>query len=224
MAILCRGIGLLLLQAPHTGSTSLGTLLRSELGGEMLVAERVRDDRGRILLRQKHQTLTQLLEAGLITPEERRGLLVVVGVRNPYDLVLTEYARNREAGAISAPQRLLRRLPGLGADFTPADFERFVRRRYEPGGLFRLVGRRPFLPVDWTAGADHVIRFERLQEGLDEALRRVGVKERHLLPHRNPTASRQDRDYRQLYTDRGREVVARAYARELAQHGYSFDG
>jgi hypothetical protein len=224
MAILCRGIGLLLLQAPHTGSTSLGTLLRSELGGEMLVAERVRDDRGRILLRQKHQTLTQLLEAGLITPEERRGLLVVVGVRNPYDLVLTEYARNREAGAISAPQRLLRRLPGLGADFTPADFERFVRRRYEPGGLFRLVGRRPFLPVDWTAGADHVIRFERLQEGLDEALRRVGVTERHLLPHRNPTASRQDRDYRQLYTDRGREVVARAYARELAQHGYSFDG
>jgi hypothetical protein len=98
MAILCRHIGLLLLQAPHTGSTSLGTLLRSELGGEMLVEERVRDARGRVLLRQKHQTLQQLLEAGLITPEQRRDLLVVVGARNPYDLVVTEYARNREAG------------------------------------------------------------------------------------------------------------------------------
>ena len=138
MAILCRDIGLLLLQAPHTGSTSLGTLLRTELGGEMLVEERVRDARGRIVLRQKHQTLAQLMAAGLVTPEQRANLLVVVGIRNPFDLVLTEYARNREAGSISAPQRLLRRLPGASRDFSPRDFERFVQRRYEPGRLFRL--------------------------------------------------------------------------------------
>jgi hypothetical protein len=223
MAILCRDIGLLLLQAPHTGSTSLGTLLRAELGGEMLVAERVRDERGRLLLRQKHQTLAQLMAAGLITPEQRSRLFVMVGVRNPFDLVVTEYARNREAGAISAPQRLLRRLPGFGADFSAGDFERFVRRRYEPGVLFRLAGRRAFVPVDWTAGADHIIRFEAMQEGLDEALRRVGVTEAHVLPHRNPTASRQDRDYRSLYTDRSRAIVARAYAREIRQHGYDLE-
>jgi hypothetical protein len=145
-------------------------------------------------------------------------------VRNPFDLVITEYARNREAGTISAPQRLRRRLPGRSADFSPADVERFVRRRYEPGRVFRLIGRRPVVPVDWTVGADHIIRFEAMQDGLDEALRRVGVAERHLLPHRNPTASRADHDYRALYTDRAREVVARVYARELAQHGYSFEG
>jgi hypothetical protein len=224
VAILCRDIGLLLLQAPHTGSTSLGTLLRSELGGEMLVAERVRDERGRIVLRQKHQTLAELIEAGLITPAQRRDLLVVVGVRNPFDLVITEYARNREAGTFSAPQRMLRGLRRGATDLTPADVERFVRRRYEPGFVFRLAGRRPFVPVDWTAGADHVIRFEAMQDGLDEALRRVGVMERHPLPHRNPTASRQDLDYRTLYTARARRIVARAYARELAQHGYSFEG
>jgi hypothetical protein len=224
MAILCRDIGLLLLQAPHTGSTSLGTLLRTELGGEMLVEARIRDERGRIVLRQKHQTLAQLIEAGLISPELRRELLVVVGVRNPFDLVVTEYARTREAGAISAPQRLLRRIPGRGSDFSRSDFERFVRRRYTPGRLFRLLGRRPFVPVDWTAGADHIIRFEAMQDGLDEALRRVGVTEPHPLPHRNPTASRIDRDYRSLYTERARTTVARAYARELEQHGYTFQG
>lgn len=223
MAILCRDIGLLLLQAPHTGSTSLGTLLRTELGGEALLEERVRDDRERIILRQKHQTLAQLLEAGLITPEQRQSLLVVVGVRNPYDLVLTEYARSREAGAISAPQRLLRRLPGGRRDFSSRDFERFVRRRYDPGALYRLAGRRPFVPVDWSGGADCVIRFERLQEGLDEALRRVGVTEPHVLRHRNPTASRRDRDYRSVYTERARRIVSHAYARELEQHGYSFE-
>ena len=224
MAILCRDIGLLLLQAPHTGSTSLGTLLRTELGGEILIDERVRDARGRIVLRQKHQTIRQLMEAGLITPQQRRDLLVVVGIRNPFDLVFTEYARNREAGAISAPQRLLRWLPGAHRDFTSADFERFVRRRYEPGLAFRLAGRRPFVPVDWTAGADQLIRFERMQEGLDEALRLVGVGEPHRLTHRNPTTSRQQRGYAAIYTARARAVVARAYAQSLAQYGYTFEG
>lgn len=224
MAILCEDIGLLLLQAPHTGSTSLGTLLRERLGGVMLLHDRVRDARGRIVLRQKHQTLDQLLEAGLITSEQRRDLLVVVGVRNPFDLVLTEYARNREAGAISAPQRLRRRLAGRGADFSSADFERFVRRRYAPSAIYRLAGRKPFVPVDWTAGADQLIHFERMQADLDEALRRAGVAELLQLPHRNPTASRQDRDYRSVYTQASRAIVEAAYARELRQHGYAFDG
>jgi hypothetical protein len=223
MAILCRDIGLLLLQAPHTGSTSLGTLLREDFGGVKLLEDRVRDEQGRIILRQKHQTLAQLLEAGLITPEERAQLLVVVGVRNPFDLVLTEYARSREAGTTGAAQRWLRRLPGVSEDFSNRDFERFVVRRYRPNALYRRLGRRPMVPVDWTAGADHVIRFESMQEGLDEALRRVGVTEPHPLPHRNPTTSRRDRDYRTVYTPRAREIVAEAYARELRQHGYSFD-
>ena len=224
MAILCRDIGLLLLQAPHTGSTSLGTLLRQELGGEMLVHERVRDGRGRIVLRQKHQSLPQLLDAGLITAEQRKDLLVVVGIRNPFDLVLTEYARNREAGTISAPQRLLRRLPGRSADFSSGDFERFVKRRYTPSTVYRLAGRVPFVPVDWTEGVDQVIRFEHMQAGLDEALGRVNVTERLEIPHRNPTSSRRDRDYRSIYTDAARSVVEHAYARELKQHGYAFEG
>jgi Sulfotransferase family len=222
MAILCREVGLLLLQAPHTGSTSLGTLLRERLGGEMLIRERVRDARGRIVLRQKHQTLPQLLEAGLITPEQRTGLLVVVGVRDPYDLVFTEYARNREAGAIPAHDRVLRRVGIMGSDQTPADFERFVRRRYAPGTLLRLLGRRPFVPVDWTQGADHIIRFERMQADLDAALRRVGIGESLTIPHRNPTTSRGDRPYAELYTPTARQIVERAYRRELDRFGYAF--
>jgi hypothetical protein len=223
MAILCKDIGLLLLQAPHTGSTSLGTLLREELAGEMLVEARVHDANGRVVLRQKHQTLAQLTEEGLITSEQRQNLVVIVGIRNPFDLVLTEYARNREAGAISAPQRLRRRLTGGRTDFSSADFERFVKRRYSPSAVYRLAGRKAFVPVDWTEGADLVIRFEQMQVGLDEALRRVGVSETHRLPHRNPTASRRDRDYRSVYSGAARTVVEDVYAREIQQHGYAFD-
>lgn len=224
MAILCEEIGLLLLQAPHTGSTSLGTLLRTELGGRMLVEERVRDERGRIVLRQKHQTLPQLMAEGLITPAQRERLLVAVGVRDPFDLVVTEYARNREAGAISRPQRLLRRLGIGGGDMSPTDFERFVKRRYAPALPYRLAGRRALVPLDWTQGVDHVIRFERMQEDLDEALRKVGVTEPHLLPHRNPTALRRDVDPRRLYTPAARRIVERVYRREIERYGYSFAG
>jgi hypothetical protein len=223
VAILCREIGLLFLQAPHTGSTSLGTLFREDFGGVKLLEDRVRDAKGDIVLRQKHQTLPQLLDAGLITNDERSGLLVVVGVRNPFDLVLTEYARSREAGAMSATHRWLRRLPGFGGDFSPADFERFVVRRYAPNALYRALGRKPMVPVDWTEGADHVIRFEAMQSGLDAALRKVGLSEPHPLPHRNPTESRRDRDYRSVFTPRARAIVEQAYARELAQHGYAYD-
>jgi hypothetical protein len=223
MAILCSEVGLLLLQAPHTGSTSLGTLLRERLGGEMLLREQVRDARGRVVLRQKHQTLRELLDAGLITPEQRSGLLVVVGVRDPYDLVLTEYARNREAGTVPAPERILRRIGLLGTEYSAADFERFVRRRYTPGPFVRLLGRRAFVPVDWTAGADHVIRFERMQADLDEALRRVGVTEPLPIPHRNPTTSRGDIHYSELYTPAARAIVEAAYRRELDRFGYVFE-
>jgi hypothetical protein len=52
----------------------------------------------------------------------------------------------------------------------------------------------------------------------------VGVTEPHPLPHRNPTASRRDRDYRSIYSPRARAIVAHAYARELQQQGYSFEG
>jgi hypothetical protein len=114
-------------------------------------------------------------------------------------------------------------LPGASPDFSPRDFERFVQRRYEPGRLVCLMGRRPFRPLDWTAGADHIIRFERMQEGLDGALRKVGVREPHVLPHRNPTTSRQDRDYQRIYTTRAQAVVGRAYAGHIQAHGYRFD-
>ena len=63
-----------------------------------------------------------------------------------------------------------------------------------------------------------------MQADLDAALRQVGVTEPHPLPHRNLTASRPDRDHRELYTLRARAIVGRVYARELGQHGYTFEG
>jgi hypothetical protein len=50
------------------------------------------------------------------------------------------------------------------------------------------------------------------------------VTEPLLIPHRNPTASRQDVHYATLYTVEARAIVERAYRRELDRFGYAFEG
>ena len=55
------------------------------------------------------------------------------------------------------------------------------------------------------------------------ALRRVGVTEPLTIPHRNPTSSRREVRYAELYTPASRAIVERAYRRELDRFGYDFD-
>jgi hypothetical protein len=221
VTVICRELGLLFLQTPHTGSTAIGSLLRAEYGGERIASDHVRDTRGRAVLRRKHQTLQGLLDAGLITPEERRRLVVAAGVRNPFDIVFTEFARTRTHGRFVRVRRLLSRLAG-GAQDERADFERFVERRYAPGRLLRWLGRKPRIAEDWAAGADQVIRFERLQQDFDAVMRRVGA-EPVTIPPTNVTERRRGRGYREVYTQRAREIVEAAYVEQLERYGYRFE-
>lgn len=62
------------------------------------------------------------------------------------------------------------------------DFETWLRRRYVARPWHRLMGRTPKTPADFTAGADIIIRFERLQADVDELFRRLGVAERVEIP------------------------------------------
>lgn len=220
MAIICREHRLLVLQTPHTGSSSLGRALRQQLGCAPVLPDYLRDDAGRVILRRKHQTLPELIAAGVITPDERAQLFVVAGVRNPFDIVFTQYARgftvddgDDDSDAASARP-----------DLSPEGFERFVKRRYATGLLLRLAGRKATVPADYAEGVDFLIRFESMQGDLDEALRRAGVSQRVELPHVNATPARQGRSYRTLTTTRTRAMIERSWAVELAGWGYSFDG
>lgn len=220
MAIICRGYHLLVLQTPHTGSSSLGRALRQQLGCDPLLADYLRDDAGRMILRRKHQTLPELIAAGVITPEDRAGLFVVAGVRNPFDIVFTQYARgfSIDESDDDGDDK------GASKDLTAGGFERFVKRRYATGLILRLAGRKATVPADYGEGVDFLIRFESMQRDLDEALRRAGVTERVELPHVNATPAREGHSYRELTTARTRAMIERAWAVELASWGYRFDG
>lgn len=66
---------------------------------------------------------------------------------------------------------------------------------------------------------DFVGRFENLQQDLIAIGRRIAI-DPSALSHRNVTEHGHFRDY---YTDNSRELVARAYAKDLALFGYSFE-
>lgn len=224
MAIICRDLRLLFVQTPHTASSAVGEVLRERLGGRWLPEEHIRDERGAKVLPKKHATLRQLMAGGLITKEERGNLLVVAGVRNPYDVVVTAYARvvaNRDRRLVD---------DGEGdADLvdkrrsTPA-FETYVRQRFAPNLPDRIRGSKPFQPVDFAAEADRVIRFERLQEDFDDVMRRIGVIEHIEIPFINVTVGRAGRDYREYYTPKARRIVEHVYGDQLRRYGYGFEG
>lgn len=217
MTIICRDVGLLFLENRNTGSTAIRAVLRERLGGEQLMTESQRVPDGSVTVPWRHASLGQLLRGGVLTADQRARLFVVCGVRDPFDLAVTEYARSQAKLTGAGPTRGMPELSKGG-------FERFLRRRYAPGLLQRLRGRRGRRPADFAAGADHVIRFERMQPDLDEALRRVGVTERLEIPMRNVTRARRGRDHRAFYTPAARAIVERAFADQLKRYGYRFEG
>ena len=225
MAILCRELGLLFIQTPHTGSTAIGRLLRSRFAGERIPEEHARDSRGNIVAPFKHATLPQLLKAGLITPAQRRGLLVAAGVRNPYDMMVTEFIRTTQGQVPATSERdgrlVARRRPNQPPP--PTEFGPWLRWRFAPTTADRLRLRRHHALVDHAAGVDEVIRFERIQDDFDAVMRRLGVTEPTELEHVNPTVARQDADFTGYYDAESRRIIEDVFGEWLRRFGYRLD-
>lgn len=234
MAILCDGLKLLFIQTPHTGCTAIGTLLRRRFDGVRVPEQHVRradldgdggaKDDTRIVAARKHATLRQLMDAGLITAGQRKGLVVAAGVRNPYDMLASEFVRTtgtedprRRKGTIVPRRDRFRK----GA--RPTEFEAWLRWRFAPGLTGRLQGAHHVKPPDFAEGADQVIRFERLQEDFDALMKVLGVTERVEVPVVNPTVGRKGRHYSEFYTPAARRIVDEVYDGWIGRFGYHFD-
>ena len=228
MAVISRPHRLLFIMAPRTGCTAIGELLRAELGGEDIPPA----DHPAVVndgLEQKHITLRQLLRAGLLTPAERRALFVFSTVRNPFDSIVSLYVK-QAAGYPTLKvdrEQFVKRSGQRERSFRSAQessFEEWLVANYEQSLRRRLSRRLRALRGErnkWLAGADFVMRYERLQEDFDDALRRAGVGRRLVMPHVNVTPGR-ERDYRAYYTPRARRIVESWFAAELAEFDYGF--
>lgn len=216
---------------PHTGCTAVGNALIENLGGTWLPDHSLRNAKGTITLGKKHNTLPQLLEHGLLTPEERLPLLAAGTVRNPFDWLVSQYLRflplkaGDRSGLVTTPTGYTQGDPRYQGE--AAGFEAWLLDRYEPrrrrGPLGRVLPAHTRRLVDWVEGTDAVLRFERLQETFDALLVRIGVTQAIPLPVVNETVSRAGRDYRKWYTPRARTLAEDVFAAYLARHGYAFE-
>jgi hypothetical protein len=226
VALIVPELGLLFIMAPHTGCTAIGEVLRERFGATFLPPDDVVGPDGTVAIPRKHTRLSQLLETGLLSPDERARLVVAAGVRNPFDEEVSHFThRDREYRARRDDPEVRRRLAGERAPRTLKDitFETWLRRRYVGRPWSRLLGRAPKRPPDWAAGADVLIRFERLQADVDDLMRRLGVTEHVEIPVVNPSGVRRKRPYQEFYTPRAREIVERVFADRLARYGYRFE-
>lgn len=232
MAILSEGLKLLFIQTPHTGCTAVGSLLRTRFDGVRVPEEHVRrsDIDGstdqRIVAARKHATLPQLMRAGLITEVQRQGLVVAAGVRNPFDMMVSEFVRTT---GTEDPRRRKNGGSGLRPERTargprPAEFEPWLVWRFSARSRDRLRGVRYEIPPDFAEGVDHIVRFEHLQDDLTELMQRIGVTEDIQVPLVNRTVGRHGRRYPEFYTPGARRIVSDVYAGWIERFGYRFEG
>ncbi|MFK7898500.1 MAG: sulfotransferase family 2 domain-containing protein [Myxococcota bacterium] len=223
MAILCRDLKMLFVLTPATGSTALSRVLCSDFGGVWL------PEKSGGPVRRKHSTLTELLEAGLLSSQERDGLCVVTSVRNPYDRLVSIYYKRRgvTSEALANPDFWMNRLNAAkaSADLRLAQnntFPEWIRHRFIRSWLPRRLRGRALSAYDqYVDGADVVLRYERLQEDFDDVLVRLGAAPAEI-PQFNVSKARPRRDYQKEYTTLSRAMAGFGQRLDLNRFGYEF--
>jgi Sulfotransferase family len=128
-------------------------------------------------------------------------------VRNPWDWQVSLYHYMRKVET-HHQHEVAKRLAG---------FDDYIRWRVDEEVRLQkafVVDERERVMVDFIG------RMERIGEDFRHICRAVGLPPVRL-PHQNRSGHR---DYRTYYNDHTRELVARAFAEDIALFGYTFDG
>jgi hypothetical protein len=249
MAVLCREHRLLFIMVPCTGCSTIGKILRQQFGGEWLPETDLM--RGsRVVLNRKHNSLRELVEFGVVTPDDLRGWLKFATIRNPFDRFASEYQRlagewMEAAMASSRPdswvnrggeahaEQLRSRKLGEVRRARGEGFDRWLARNIGAaqriddrlrGWVKRVLQRGPREKnpaFPMIAGVDELMRYENLEADFNRVLASVGVTEFVPLPHTNKTPGK--KPYQEYYSSQSRQLVEKMFAADLSRHGYSFE-
>jgi Sulfotransferase family len=192
---------------PRTGSTAVRRELIEQYDGMPIL--------------HKHSTYDELRRQAT---DDEQTYFVFSAIRNPLDGAVSRYFKiktdhghrfsdvTRQKGRRPLNSLLDRRMYRFLAS-TDADFSTFFLHFYH-------------LPVDTWASLDHdkfdfVMRFERLTDDFDTALRNIGIEPVRPLPLYNPTTQRR-RSFEDYYTEPARRRARRVFGPYMRRWGYSF--
>ena len=165
----------------------------------------------------------------MLSEDRAASLLKVATVRNPFDSLVSIYAKRRGARdeIVGSPNHWTKRHGRRTRDARDYEycrchtFAQWIRRRtLVPAALALLGQRRPTSNLRYAKGVDVVMRFETLQTDFDGVMEKLGHGGTEI-PVVNPTSGR-ERDYRSYYTKFTRRLIELTFAKDLKEFGYCF--
>lgn len=92
---------------------------------------------------------------------------------------------------------------------------------------YSKVGKMENGPLEFLAHADYVIRFEALQDGFAEVVKRIGAPEPVEIVEFNITKAREEapkkkKSYKDYYTPEAQAIVAKMFGPVIERFGYQF--
>ena len=201
MAVICEQYKLLFIGNRRTASTAIGRALEEHIGGVYVPAQAYFVEGEKIS--KRHVTIEQLKRHNLLSCD-MDTLHKCVGVRNPYDSLVSKYIKCRyrpnRAGSIYQREKM--------------NFEQFINHL--------LQGAKPeSMHACFVEGCDKIIYFEALQEGLSEMLNEVSAPD-IILPVVNKTDEKKSH-YSAYYNDKTRDIVEKIFYQDLVRFDYTFE-
>lgn len=198
---------------PRTGGTSISTALGLHV---MAWPENLCEFKNEGWVSFKHMSITDLMDAGIVSEEFFRRAFKFTCVRNPWDRIVSVFHRARMDNDLQ------------GALSRYKYFEEFVldlpNIRIDPPGIYLYKGFSSFAPqVSWIRDkrkrifVDFIMRYENLEEDFRKLCSILGISVE--LPHLYPS---EHRPYWQYYTPTLRDIVAEIYREDIKTFGYSF--
>ena len=172
MAVYSEKLRYIFFANPQTASKAIALTLRQKLDGVAFPGREITRN-GKPIARAHHTTYSQILDAGLMTEAQLAGLFKFTCVRNPFDLLVSKYIKHCDRLA-NDPAKY----PWLEGGVAAASAEHsFPQWLIHLSKVYAEIDKMAKGPLEFLAHADLVIRFEALQQGFDEALRRIGIGE-----------------------------------------------
>lgn len=212
---------------PQTASKAISLTLRSKLGGVLLPDHEIRRG-GEVVAQVHHTTYRQILDAALLPKTQLDALFKVTCIRNPFDQLVSKYIKYCTRFGEASPKYKWRRNGTKGDD----DFGQWLRWISDQWVAIDKIENGP---MEFVRNADLIIRFEALQEGFDEFLRRIGVAQPLPLFDYNLTKARSDavdpsvpdqrpakKPYTAYYDEDSVRLVSELYAPILERFDYRF--
>lgn len=212
---------------PQTASKAIAKTLTKSLDGHAIPDRELRRG-GELQIKKHHATWQDLQDAGLMTREQLDGLFKFTSVRNPYDLLVSRYLK-RKGRFVDEPDkyRWAQENPRVKASMEAAQEQPFAEWVQGQLQKHREKGSTIKGPLEYLDHADYVIRFEALQDGFDEVLRRLGITDAVTILSENVTSERSDgskkRRFTEFYDDASRELVSQVYAPIIERFDYRFE-